>query len=482
MKRILFVIYYEPVEYLLAIKENFEKYNFDMTIYPLYKYAYDSHSKLENYQEHLSTFIKDNAIDIILWWFIDVPLSVFEYVINSNENLYNIIYNSDDPYNLHKDLFAKCKLVDLIITPCNESKYLYNLFSNSSNVMFSPFGYDSKNVFPIDDNLHIGSIYEKYACDICIHTYDLYIDKIQYPDQYIYMLDLINNLISYATENNKKIKLYGTSIIKEFFPKYYSGDLSYIEINMAYNFSKIIITTHSSQKMSLLTNKQLFSMLGSGGIVFIDKVKDIEKIVEHQKNCIIMEKDNYIKQIDTILQNYEKYKYIKNNAVVLANNYNWDIWVKKIIKYYSIKKFDGDFYSKIYNLDQDPLKYWENIGCNNMDICYNFQVPDSFDHEQYAVDFLLEGKMKEYLFLHWKQNSKNSKYTIMKNESKKNSNFNPEKKGITMDQYHNICRLLNKIRNNQNRDKYLMKLGKISNKIYGLEINKIINNYLANIY
>lgn len=483
MKRLLFIVYYDAIEYLLSIKESFLKYNFDVAIYPLFKYAYDQHSKIDNYQDHFDNFICEYKPDIILWWFIDVPVSVFDYITTKNKDIYYIIYNPDDPHNLHDSLFMKCKFFDLILTPCNESKYLYNLFSNNSNIVFSPFGFDSKFIYPIAKELHNGSIYEKYMCDICLHTYNLYVDKNQYPDQSIYLLDLINDLIEYCKTNKKILKLYGTSIIKEFFPDYYAGDLSYTQINLAYNFSKILVSTHSSAKSSLPINNQLMSMLASGSIVFVDNIRDINQIIKNGTNCIVMDPKKYLQQIDTVLNDYSSYESIKIAAAENANAYSWDEWVKKIIYNYSIAKFDGDFYSKLYNYDTNInlLNYWIDNGFKNNEICYKFDVPESFNHERYVSDNKIDDKCLEFSFLHWKQNSKNLKYIV--NITKKNINktFDVDKIGITIDQYYEICCILGKIKNNHNRDQNLLKLAKISMNNYNLQINEIIEAYFSSI-
>lgn len=481
MKKVLLIIYYEIVDYLLSIKNQLEKFHMDVIIYPLFKYAYDVNSKIINYKEDLNKFIVNNEPDIVLWWFLDVPLDVFTFVIQNNRNAYYIMYNSDDPENLDKELFDKCKLFDLIITPCEESIYLYKTFSDKT-ACFIPFGYDENDIYSLPKELYTGEDYENYSCDICIHIQNLYSDEKKYPHQFVCCTGFINDIIKYCKEKKKKIYIYGPYIINDFFPQYYRGLLPYSKQKFAYNFSKINITLHLNCKISLHTNNILFPMLASGNILMIDRVKNFDKILTDSKDCIFIDDKNYINQVNEILENYNKYEYIKTNAIETAKKYSWYNWVKKIVYHYSIEHFDGDFYSKLYNIDKNEnlLEYWKNRFDDKMEICYKFNVPKNFLCNKYRNDNFLHKYSDELSYLDWHMKSKNDKYLSNIPKQNKNKHIDLENH-ITMDLYYNICTILEKIRNNNERDKNLLLLGNFVNKLCLENINDILDKYLESV-
>lgn len=502
MKKLLFIVYYDLKDYLLYIKEQFEKYHIEVITYPLFRYAYDVHDKLPNYKEHLNKFVIENDPDIILWWFIDVPVDIFKYVVQSNKNKYFIIYNSDDPLNLSKAIFDKCKYFNLVVTPCKGTIYKYKLFSNNNDVVFGPFGFDpnlhyriqnidnyNKNTIALgsdpDSHNQVKNINEyneeadTYSCDISMYCHNLYINKDMYPSQYICALDLISKIVEYSKKNNKTFRLYGTYIMKEYFPDNYIGDLDYLNVNFLYNFSKINIVTHGNCDSNLSINQYIMPILGSGGLLLIDKIKDIEKLLTDGKNCVIIENDNYINQIDTILNNYDDFINIRNNAREFALVYSWDEWVKQIIVQYSTDNFNKVLYASLYNLDEDDdlLTYWKNEGIDNGEICYDFIVPDNFSADDYTNKYKLTNKSKEYAYLHWYTNNKNEIY--LKHRCSNITNFNPELFGVTMDQYHAICLILSKLKNYDNKKKTLIELNNYCGCIPSVKINDIVNQYVS---
>src|SRR5436190_24234744 len=100
MKNILIIGFYELKEYLTSVVYNLEFYNYTVFSYPLFRYAYDQYDKIENFDKNLSDYIKNNNIEIVLWWFIDVSPSVFELVKKNNPQVYFIMNNSSDPLNM----------------------------------------------------------------------------------------------------------------------------------------------------------------------------------------------------------------------------------------------------------------------------------------------------------------------------------------------------------------------------------------------
>lgn len=471
MKKVLIISFYDLKDYLSCIKELIEEYYFEVFSYPLFRYAYDANDKIENYKEHLDEYIKNINPDIILWWFIDVPTDIFSYIKKQNKDIYYILYNSDDPINISKDLFDKAKIFDLVITSCKESMYLYKLYSNVKDVIFGPMGYDEGIFFNLDDKLNNEIVLpekEEFECDMSMIVYNLFECKEIY-NQTIYRLDLINILINYCKEKNLKFKLYGVPILSQYFKEYYCGDVPYFKLNYVYNYSKINIISSPSYTKNLCLSQNLMSILGSGGMVLHDKIKGIYDILPEE--CIY-DGENLIQKLDYILNNN-----IKINNKHIAEKFNWNNWVKNIMRIYGKTNFNEEIYSKLYNIDYDnKLDYWLNIGLNNKEFCYIFEIPENFNYQDYCDKFNLV-KDKHIAYFHWYINGQNK--IFLKN--KKNNTIELNKCNIIMENYYDICSIFNKINNSNNLNEGLIELENYCNKIPYIDINEILNNYIKSL-
>jgi len=484
MKKLMFVIFYDPIEYIDSIKTNLEKYYLDVITYPLFKYAYDVNNKIKNYVEHMLEFIDDNKPDIILWWFIDIPLKNFKRITNETKHLYHIFYNSDDPFNLFYETYEKCKLIDLIITSCKESLDDYTLLTKKKNILHMPFGFDQNVFHPLDNSTNFLQNEDKYSSDIIIYTNDLFTKENTNCDQCIDQIDMIKNLINYVEKNNRILKLYGTFVLKEYFSKYYFGNVPYSLINVIYNKSKIIIITHHDKNYTFGSNKNLLPALASGGLVLVDNIKDIQLFIKDGEECVLMKEDKYIEQIDEILNNYKKYEIIRENGRKVVLRYTWENWTRELYIEICRKFFDPDFYSSLYSLEKsnDLFEKWKNEGLNKNHICYKFETPKNFQSENYKKDNCLENHSDDLAYVHWFSKSKNKKYLIIYNKNKTNSIKTDLKNDcfITFVQYSELCLLFDKIKNDCDKNENLMKIGSIVKSNPGILINEIIQDYFNN--
>jgi hypothetical protein len=481
MKKILIVSFYELKDYLLYIKELFEQYNFTVISYPLFRYAYDSNDKLDNYKEHMNDFIKENNPDIILWWFIDVPVEVFKYIKQNFKEKLFIMYNSDDPINLTKELFDKAKIFDIVITPCKETIHMYKLYSGCKVIMFGPMGYDPNLFKEITDTKDFQSEYDEFNCDISMLFYNMFLDKSYYPTQVVYKKDLIDTVVTYCTKNGIKLKLYGTPAIKEFFPQYYCGEVPYYKLNFLFNFSKINIISSPYREKSLLINEYMFSILGSGGLLMLDKTKDIETYLTNNQNCIMYDGRDFLAKINTILNNYNNYGNVKKKGLEFAKSNTWDMWVENLVKEIGKLTFDKKLYAELYGLDinKDLLAHWLNEGIKKKEICYDFDVPDNFSHEDYIANSKIKDHPK-FAYMHWFMNSKSSSY--LKKSGKNNINFVPSNYGIVMEDLYSVGKILNEITKYNTRDQGLKDLNNFCEKIPYIKINEIVDYYIKTVF
>lgn len=482
MKKLLIIGFYELKDYLVCIKEQFEMYYYTVIEYPLFRYAYDSYDKKEDYKEHLNKYINDNKPDIILWWFFDIPFGVMKYIKEKHSNIIYIMFNYDDPLNINNELYNKASLFDIVCTPCKGNMYKYKLYSNVNTVIYTPFGFDTKifKSLSINDIDILKKNSDNYECDISMVCYNMYMDKNHYSKQYIYKPELIRNIINYCKEKNKIFKLYGPMVLKEYYPEVYNGDIAYHNLNLLFNMSKINIITHPVSDISLSLDQYVMSILGSGGLLLIDEIKDIDKLLIDEHHCMYLNKTKYIEQIDEILSDINRYDIIKEDAYEYAQKFTWNQWVKTLISEIGIRSFDPNLYAELYDLDKnnDLLSYWKNEGISKKDICYKFNVPTNFDHENYKQDHNLKDNIY-YTYLHWFLQSKDEKY--MKHNGGKTS-VDLNKLNISMEQYYDICMLLNKISKYNTIDKGFNELNNICNAIPYINIMEIIDNYVNSVY
>jgi hypothetical protein len=489
MIKVLFVIFYEAINYLACIKKQFELYGIEVDTYPLLRYAYDSNDKISNYKEHMNAYIKKSDPQIILWWFLDVPGDVFEFIKASNSNRYFVIYNSDDPFNLNKTIFDVCRNFDLILTPSESSIVKYRHFScnntTDKKILYCPFGTDPEMCTPISREMITTAYqeeYTKYECDISIYSHNFFINKELYPKQWVYSMDFLTRVRDWAVSNNKIFRIYGSHIIKEYFPDNYYGDVPYHEVNLIYNFSRINISLHGNC-YGLALNQYDLSIMASGGLLFTDNLSGAENVFTPDR-VVVFSKEGYVNQISTILDNYEAnpmyYDRIKANARIFALNYTWSFMVENIIKEYGTKHFDGPFYSKLYGYElseESLLQYWIIYGMRNKECCWKFVVPDGFNHEEYLLKWPLKPATPERAYLHWHDGERDPIYF----KTKKSNSFDPSTFGITLDQYCSTLVALGKIRTSENKREPLLELQALVNQSPGIAINDILDTYVENL-
>jgi len=472
MKKLLIVSFYDVIEYFLSIKEGFSSQYYTVYNYPLFKFAYDTYDKIKDYDKHFNKYLKEVEPDVVLWCFIDVPTEVFEYIKQQNKNITFVMFNFDEPMNMSDQLLKKASFFDLVVTTTKQNLVKYKLYSGVKDILYNPFGYDEKFFFPMNNQLIEENI--EYECDISMNCFNLLLDTAYYNAQYINRVELINSIIKYCDKNNKTFKLYGSLAMKEMYPKNYGGEIPYIKKNAVYNLSKINISTHCFSDSSFYLNEEIFSILGSGGLLFVDKVKDIEKILSDGTNCIFLDKNNYISQIDAILKNYDNndvISEIKHNAVEIAKKYSWKQWVTNLNTMLCKKFFDPVVYQQVNELDDTDATYdhWLNNKCK---LCFKPNIPAQFNNIEYAKKYNLDEKKIYLVYYHWYMNGKNDLYL----EEKKNSmEFNPDKLHVTMPNFMKLCNIFNKV--DVDTDVCLEKIQKFSESRPYCDLNELLKTY-----
>lgn len=459
---------------MLAIRDALIKYNYDVYDYPLFRYAYDKYDKLDNYHEHLDEYIKKVKPDIILWWFCDVPINVFEYIKKKNPKVIYVGFNGDDPLNFNASLIHKFKIFDIILTTCEENTIKYTLNCDAKDVLFLPHGVDDKYFHPLDIDKE-----DELSCDISMICNNLFV-KEHYDKQIIYRKDLFDNISKYCKKTGRIFHLYGTPMLGSLYPEHYKGELNYMDENRLFNYSKINLVTHPICVYKNSITELEFKILGSGGLMLSDKAMGLEELFGN--SCVFMDKDNYMEKIDNILNNYDNYIKIREVGNKLSKEHTWENWVDRLN--ISIRKlnFDGKFYKELYNIEtHDPWGHWLNLRKEGNYYTAKFNIPSFFNCEQYAEDKGLDISNRHKIYLHWVNSGKPDMY-IIQSQKKQSGGFeiDYDKIGTSMDGIYDFYYIFNKI-SQGTIDEGLMKLNKKAHDNPRVDINYILKMYTESV-
>lgn len=325
----MIVSYYELKESLESAAKGLEKQNNEITNYPLLERINEKGDN-KKLVEDMNKEIEKQKPEIILWWYFNIKTENMEKIIKRNKKIYNIIFNWDEPYIWNvNDIENKAKLIDCAFITCEETIDKWKKYGTKEVYCIYP-GHDPEKHYPIiiDEE----EKRKQYECDISICLTNLYENKEIYPDQYINRMELVNKIYNNQKKYGYKMNIYGPEDLEKIYPESYKKFARYEETNLIYNYSKINISTHVQCNKRGYLNERVFLIMGSGGLLYVDKVKGMEEILKDNKNCIVIEKNREIEQIKNILNNYEEQKIKKNNGNHTSKKYTWDKWGEEIQK------------------------------------------------------------------------------------------------------------------------------------------------------
>lgn len=337
----MIICFYELKDYLYAISTEFEKkYGWTVVSYPLYMHCYDRYSKIDNYVDILSDTFSKEKPHLVLWWFTDVPITVFRRITTENPDTFFIIYNYSDPINMSNMYLERCSMFHYVLTTCYHNQSVYKINPHTKYVDFMPIGFDP-TVFRPQSHVcrEIDMIDINYRCDISFICDCMYTDQ---KNQLIERKKLINILINYCEQNNLKLMIYGPEMIKPFIKTgYYKAEPNYIDIPTIAISSKINIITHSDCRKKLgLNSMHLFPIMACGGIVLMDAINGSEMFFNEKCRSVFtfMTADSVVTEIQKILglydSTYDVIEQIRQNAINIAKSYSWTEFVDKIYTRY----------------------------------------------------------------------------------------------------------------------------------------------------
>lgn len=281
----------------------------------------------EHPKEHVSLLtrdIKQQDADFVLWWRSET-LSHYELgMIKRNTNKRFVLYSWDDPHQWEQrhDMPFKCEYLDMCFSCCMDSVKQYT--NNGSKGIYCPAGFDPQ--------VHKPEFDPNYECDISIVCTNLYDGNItRFP--HINRREFLSSVI--ASFPDKDIRIYGPESFREAFPDNYHGWVNFNDSHLVFYNSKVNISTHIRPDGSMYINERVCQILGSKGLLLVDKVKDIHKVLVPDKHCLTMDINatgEAIEQMKTVLENNRNFDKIRDDGYHFAmEKLTWDNWAETVL-------------------------------------------------------------------------------------------------------------------------------------------------------
>lgn len=157
----------------------------------------------------------------------------------------------------------------------------------------------------------------KYACDVSFMCTNLYTDSI-FDDVFVSRKALLD---AFARHPEINFHLYGTPQVGRLYPQMYKGEMPYHENRKVFSNSKISLSIHVLQHAPEYLNERCITTLASGGLLLVDPVEGIERVLANGVNCVVMcsnQPEDIVLQVKHILANYDQYRDVRQNGLTFA--------------------------------------------------------------------------------------------------------------------------------------------------------------------
>jgi hypothetical protein len=319
-----------------------KKLNYTIFFFPYHTYVIQKNNNRDNL---LINFIKNNNIDVILWWYNNITFETINNIKNTF-NIKNIFFNWDPflyNYNKYNSLIWKERiderlkyypLMDSVLS-CFEKEVTF--CKTICNIYYTPPGFD-KDVSKYEYN-------SDYQCDVSIVCTNLYDYTYEFPDEAtnITRYSIVYKLYEYR--DKIKFHIYGLEKFRSLFPDCYKGFISYNDSNKVFSNSKINLSIHpilyelnSENSCQEYFSERLPQILGSKGLLVTNS--NLSSYLK--KNIDYIHIDNssdWFEKLMNIINNNDQYNIIRENGYKKAlKYYQWDNWALHVNKSIFTKK------------------------------------------------------------------------------------------------------------------------------------------------
>ena len=140
-------------------------------------------------------------------------------------------------------------------------------------------------------------------------------------------------IVCSLNDKSIKFKIYGPEFIRLIYPDSYGGLVNYQELSTVFSRSKLNICTHVVGNKRKYINERVILILASKGLLYVDNVSGLGDIIDTTDECVIIDPSDPIKQIHSILDNYDKYIPYKSKGYTRAQKFTWNTWADNISGY-----------------------------------------------------------------------------------------------------------------------------------------------------
>lgn len=344
-KRIIIVCWYESdknTQYhncITAVQRCFENRGYVTMQYGLMR----SKNENKNYVIDLDNAISLFSPQIILFWnwntITDENLEMIK--MNYPEKVF-IMFNWDDPHCWMTPL-KKVRHFDLSFSTCVATLKNYTASGVSLSKYLLPGYSPSTHFYEFDKN---------YACDVSFICTNLYKHGSGIRDDKI-IVDRYSILNELDKDSRFKFRLYGPNHLKSSAPASYHSEIPYEKNRLVFSNSKINLNIHGAIGDGYF-NERTFTILGSGGLLLIDNIPGLSKILTPGVNCVALNDSDPKKicdQMYDILINYDKYYSIRKAGIETANRFfTYDIWTDAVLSTYNDYMWSSSSIGKNYSM------------------------------------------------------------------------------------------------------------------------------------
>jgi hypothetical protein len=298
--------------------------------------------KIVNRDEILMQDIRNNDINICLWWCNNVTYESYDKIIrksNINKNILHYFYNWDfvlynyEKYNAidyWKERVENKKLIYPLLNHifvCYEREIEY--FKNKIQMTYASPGFD-KNISYYE--------YDKdYECDISIVCTNLYRNTNEFPNEAtnITRYEIVDKL--YENRDKLNFHIYGYENLKEIYPDCYKGFIKYQNCYKVFSNSKINLSIHpivyelnNENSEQEYFSERLPQILGCKGLLMTNSLLQ-HKLNKDEDYIYIDNNIDWFNKIIEIINSSSDYDNIRENGYKKSIlYYQWDEFAKKI--------------------------------------------------------------------------------------------------------------------------------------------------------
>lgn len=327
-KRMIIVCWYESdmtrQNCITAAHRCFEERGYTVIQYGLLRAKNEKKDYIFTFDLLINSF---NPSIILFWNWNSISYDELAMIKMNHSDRVFMVFNWDDPHCWLKPM-PKLKFFDISLSTCSST------LNNYTNLGVSL----SKYLLPgFSPSIHYHELDTSYACDVSFMCTNLYKNGAHDRDDNI-LVDRFSMVQALDNDSRFHFRLYGPHHLRLSVKKSYHSEVPYEKNRLVFSNSKININVHGAYGEGYL-NERTFTILGSGGLMLIDNIPGLDRILTPNVNCVVIEDTDPIKmcdQINNILINYDKYYAIRMAGLELANKFfTYDVWADTILNAYS---------------------------------------------------------------------------------------------------------------------------------------------------